>query len=84
MLAATQNTTLARVEEAIRSVFADDTITVARDTTAADVPGWDSLMHVTLLVCLERTFQVRFSSAQVASLANVGEIVSLIDTLRTH
>ena len=54
-------------------------MTVDRATTAADVEGWDSLMHVSLLVSMEKTFGVRFTSSEVASLKNVGELADLID-----
>jgi acyl carrier protein len=62
-----------------RDVFDDEELTVSPETTAADVPGWDSLMHVRLIVALESALRVRFSSAEVASLKNVGELVGLIE-----
>lgn len=59
-------------------VFEDDTLDVNRNTTAADIAGWDSLMHVTLMVNVERAFGVRFRSAEVAALKNVGELEDLV------
>ena len=37
-------------------------------------------MHVKLILAAERQFGVRFSSADVASLKNVGELADLIDS----
>ena len=34
----------------------DDELEISRQTTASDVEGWDSLMHVTLLVNVEKAF----------------------------
>jgi acyl carrier protein len=69
---------LDRINEVFQEVFDDDEIRITRDTTAQDVEGWDSLMHVTLLVNIERAFGIRFTSSEVASLKNVGELADLI------
>ncbi len=50
-----------------QQVFDDDELVVGRSTTAKDVEGWDSLMHVTLLINVEKAFGVKFRSAEVAS-----------------
>ena len=72
--------TLTRLQEVFREVFQDPGISVDPATTSADIEGWDSLMHVTLIVTVEQLFGVRFSSAEVASLKNVGELIALIQT----
>jgi acyl carrier protein len=64
-----------------QQVFDDDELVVTRATTASDVEGWDSLTHVTLMLAIEKRFKIRFKSSQVASLANVGELADLIDSM---
>jgi acyl carrier protein len=71
--------TLERLTEIFRDVFDDDALVIDRATTAHDVEAWDSLMHVSLVVAVEEHFSCRFSSADVASLSNVGELVDLVD-----
>jgi acyl carrier protein len=71
--------TMVRINEVFQDVFGDDELAVGRTTTAEDVEGWDSLMHVTLVVNMEKAFGVRFTSSEVASLKNVGELADLID-----
>jgi acyl carrier protein/catechol 2,3-dioxygenase-like lactoylglutathione lyase family enzyme len=71
--------TLSRLNEVMRDVFDDDDLVVTRQTTAQDVAGWDSLMHATLIVNLERVFGLRFSSAEDAGIKNVGELADIID-----
>ena len=39
-------------------------------------------MHIQLLVAIERAFQIRFNTGEVAGLANVGEMVALIERRR--
>jgi acyl carrier protein len=48
--------------------------------TADDIPEWDSLTHVRLLLTIQQKFGVKFSAAQASSLKNVGELVALIQS----
>jgi acyl carrier protein len=73
------NDTLATVQEVFRETFQDDRILLTRETTAAQIEDWDSLMHVTLMVSLETKFGIRFSSSEVASFKNVGELIDLVE-----
>lgn len=73
-------TTLDRLNEVFRAVFDDDELQLTRSSTAGDVEDWDSLMHVTLMLNVEKAFGVRFSSTEVAALKNVGELVDLVDS----
>jgi acyl carrier protein len=53
-------------------------------TTAADVPGWDSLSHVKILAAAEKAFDIRFRSLEVIRIRNVGELQALIDRKRSQ
>jgi acyl carrier protein len=70
---------LARLNQVFQQVFDDDELQVDPQTTARDVEGWDSLMHVTLIVNVEKAFRVKFSSSEVAALQDVGELLKLIE-----
>jgi acyl carrier protein len=52
---------------------------ITGDTRASDVPGWDSLNHVNVIMAVERHFHVRFKSAQVLKMKNVGDLQRLVD-----
>ncbi len=67
-----------RLTPIFREVFADDDLVVRPELTAGDVPEWDSLAHVRLILSVEREFGTRFPAADVSSLNNVGDLVSLI------
>lgn len=69
----------AKLTEIFQDVFDDDTITVSDSTTAADVAGWDSLTHITLLATVEDEFDVKFGMKEVQGLKNVGELADLIE-----
>ena len=61
-----------------RSVFDDDTLELRDAMTAKDVPDWDSLNHINLIVAVERSFRVRFTTREVIALEKVGDLVALI------
>ena len=63
-----------------RDVFDDDSLVLRDDMTADDVAEWDSMSHVTLVVAAEREFGIKFRTAEIEELHNVGEFVSLIGT----
>lgn len=70
---------LATLTEVFQEVFEDDELAITRETTAADIESWDSLIHVSLLLAVEKRFRIRFSSSEVSSLMNVGMLVDLIN-----
>lgn len=61
-----------------REVFDDPALAVGPETTAADVPEWDSQNHIALVVATEAHFGVRFRTAELESLKNVSDFVKLI------
>jgi acyl carrier protein len=69
---------LPRLNEVFRSVFDDPELTVSPATTAKDVPGWDSIVHITLVIEIERQFNVKFRMAEIEKLRNVGDLVSIL------
>lgn len=68
-----------RLNSVFQDVFDDDTIEVDDDTTAADVDGWDSLMHITLMDAIEEEFDISFDMKTIVKLKNVGEMVDIIE-----
>jgi acyl carrier protein len=71
--------TLARLNDVFRDVFDDDELEISRKTTAKEVDGWDSIMHVTLLINVENAFGLKFSSSEIGALKSVGDLVDLVE-----
>jgi acyl carrier protein len=59
-------------------LFDDDTIVLTPETTAADIEGWDSFNHINLIVATEARFGIKFRTAELEGLHNVGHLVRLI------
>jgi acyl carrier protein len=62
----------------IREVLDDPSVELKPETTATDVPAWDSLAHINIVVATEMGFGVKFKTAELQQLRNVGEFVILI------
>jgi acyl carrier protein len=75
-------TTLEQLTQVFQRVFDDPSLTIKAETTASDVPGWDSLSHVNLILVVEQTFQVKFSNKDLLVLQDVGDLVACIDRHR--
>ena len=69
-----------QVQDIFRDILDEESLTLTRETTANDVDGWDSLTHIQLIVAIEKKFKVKFSSKEILSWKNVGE---LLDSLQS-
>ena len=66
-----------RLKEVFQDVF-DREVSLTDSTTAADVLGWDSLNHITLIGTIEDEFDIKFPMKDVVHMKNVGELVDKI------
>jgi acyl carrier protein len=74
----TDNDILSGLTEIFRDVLDDDSVKLRMDTTADDIEGWDSFNHINILVAAEGHFSVKFRTAEIEELRNVGDFVHLI------
>jgi acyl carrier protein len=74
--------TRAQVEELFRQVFGDPKIVLRDEMAIADMPGWDSMTHLNLMIAAEQRFKIRIAAAEISSLngsgRNVGTFLALI------
>jgi len=74
----TENEIQDKLELVFREIFDDDNIKIHAEMTADAIEEWDSLMHIHLLLAIEKTFDVRFKTAEVMAVSNVGEFLDLL------
>ena len=67
-----------KLQEVFCDVFDDEDIVLSDEMTADDIEDWDSLAHIQLIVAAEKAFSVKFSTAEVQRMKNVGEFIILI------
>ena len=73
---------LKRLTEVIQDQLDLDDLTLTAATQATDIEGWDSLAHVRIMIAVEQDFGMRFQTAQITAIANVGELIDLVASSR--
>jgi acyl carrier protein len=68
---------IAKLQTVFDGVFVEPVV-VTPELCAADVEEWDSLLHVSLIVAVEKAFGVRFRVGEVEATKNVGELATLV------
>lgn len=75
---ASQEELVKKLTLVFQDVFDDDDLAIYPEMTAADVDDWDSLKHITLVLAVEKAFQIRLKAAEVGALENVGQMIELL------
>lgn len=75
----TREEIVSRLIGVFREVFEDDALEVAEKMTADDIPEWDSLKHIMLVLAIETEFGVKLKASEIGAIANVGALVALLE-----
>lgn len=67
-----------RLTDIFRDLFGDDDLTLSPELGADDVPGWDSIKHISLIVAIESAFSIKLTTSEIDRLRNVGDLESII------
>jgi acyl carrier protein len=67
-----------RLTKVFREVFDDPSLQIEDDFNASNIPGWDSLAHINLIVEIEEEFGISFSTAEIAGFTCVGDVKKMI------
>ena len=67
----------------LNEIFIDvldlDEVELTDETSANDIEEWDSLSHIQLIVAIEKTFGIKFTSLEIMKWKNVGEMVDSME-----
>lgn len=50
------------------------------ETTANQVPGWDSLNHINIILAIEKEYNTKFKGIEILRVKNLGDLQKLIDS----
>lgn len=73
-----RNELLSQINTIFKDILDDEEVVVNETSTANDVDDWDSLTHIQLVVAIEKHFKIRFTSKEIQSWKNVGEMLTSI------
>lgn len=57
-----------------------DDFDIQDNTTADQVPGWDSLNHINVILAVEKAFNVHFKGLEVLKCQNIGDLQNLLNS----
>ncbi|MBD1394707.1 acyl carrier protein [Mucilaginibacter glaciei] len=69
---------LTQINDIFKDVLESDDIILTTATTAVDVEEWDSLNHIQLIVAIEKKFGIRFTTAEIYTWKNIGDMCAVI------
>ena len=61
--------------------FCDESIEINLETTSDDILEWNSLIHLVLILAIEKHFQIKFKPEQLSNMQNIGEMIKVIQKL---
>ncbi|MCB1142585.1 MAG: acyl carrier protein [Leptospiraceae bacterium] len=67
-----------QLNEIFTKIFKKPDIQIHDEMTAKDVKGWDSLNHINLIVAIEKSFKIKFTTKEIQGLPNVGKLIDVI------
>lgn len=67
-----------KLNEIFRMVFDDADLSINAATCSADIDGWDSLMHITLINAIEGEFNIVFAMKDIVDMKNVGDMADCV------
>jgi acyl carrier protein len=67
-----------KLNEIFENVIDEGPVFLTESSTSDTVDGWDSLAHIQLIVAIEKTYNIRFTSDEMSTWKNVGEMIDCI------
>jgi acyl carrier protein len=69
-----------RVQRVFQEALDDRSLKITKDTAQTDIPEWDSMFQITLILAIEKEFGVRFSAREASQLVSVRAVLGLLET----
>ena len=70
-----------KMEEIFTDIMDLKDIKLNDETSADDIEEWDSLSHIQIIVAIEKAFGIKFSSQEMITWKNVGDMVDPVEVV---
>lgn len=67
-----------RIRDIFSEVFDNEEIEIWDEMGAKDIPEWDSLAQVKLIIGIEEEFKIKFTTHEVAKMRCVGDLKKIL------
>jgi acyl carrier protein len=71
---------LLKVQAIFRDFFDDPTLLVEAATSPMTIADWDSVAQVQIVLAVEETFEMQFTTYEVAKIHCVGDILQVLES----
>ena len=75
----TSNNMLERIQRAFREALDDQSLLITEHTSPSDLPQWDSMFQINLILAIEEEFGVHFTSKDASRLNSVQAISEILN-----
>jgi acyl carrier protein len=69
------------IQSIFQEIFDDPRLEIRPSTRPEDIPDWDSVAQVKIVLAIEEAFGMRFTTSEVAQLHSVGDFLHALDPL---
>ncbi len=69
---------LRELTDLLRDIFVRPDLVLTPQTTAADVPGWDSMKQIEINIAVEERYGIRLTAREVDAMRSVGDLIDVI------
>jgi acyl carrier protein len=67
-----------RLEKVIRGVFPIETETIDENWTSDDIPDWDSVGHLNLIMAIQKEFNIKIEIEEMFEVEKLGDITRIL------
>ena len=68
---------LIEISDIFKDIF-DDDLEISEETSSKDIPDWDSLAQIRIIVALCHQFKIQLSIEEMADVNNVERMIDLV------
>lgn len=72
-------TTLDRLRDIFREVCDDQELEISENTVQEDIPAWDSVITIQIVLAVEAEFNVRLTTDEVAAVHSVRDLLNAVE-----
>jgi len=70
--------TMEKFTQIHRKILKKPELVLYDELTARDVDTWDSLAHLSLIIAIEQSYNIRFENEEIILIRNIGDMLTLL------